>query len=766
MSAVIAFIGDNSIQIEASEGYEFLKKEDPKLLLPEETVILAFQDRGGRGRDSSYFTSFRVLIRDKKGLGKRIKYVSVPYKSIKAFSVETAGTLDGDVELSLYGAGGIGKISFEFVSGNVDILSVNKFLAQMVFEDAIASGTGTVMPTTTNTSTGFLQSIGLSDNASQIDASYVKEKYQELFLDGEDVELAFKCGRDLDILTTKRMIIVDVKGISGSKIEFLSIRWDCVKAFKIETAGRFDRDCDMTIFTSIGHSLTRIEMDLKKGTVDVYSVHKYFSDKLLGVDYAEESYENTQLPTSESSKVDGFFSWFGDDNKAIDPQEMDRQYHSDPQLLQSTECVEMAFKGRRDIMLFTSKRLVIVDLKGWSGKKVEYVTIPWKTVQSFGVCSSGSFMDKDSEAFIWTDINDVFFPSRVSEDDPPPPPIPRMSFLEFDFKKSEVDLMAIQRYLSERCLRLDNKELLPVHEFTGTSSSAIGSFMAWLGNDNEEIDPVELNCQLQTHTHALTTNENVVMGFKSGRDTTVFTNKRILIIDVKGFSGKKIEWRSFPYTAICAFSASSAGSWDLDSDLKLYCKTHWDHENMFPGSQDKIDFRSGKADIIAIQNVLTHYVIGSTDGVTTTNSAETYEYKQDTSSFESFSTWITNDAKAIDPSYINDMLHSTPNILQHDEVVDNVYKVGRDMIVFTTKRILFIDQQGFSGKRIEYMSYPLRYCTGYNVKSPGFVAALKPAEITVYTTVPGKSKFSQDIKDGKDEMWKVQEMLGKKLVLR
>merc|ERR1711862_59329 len=125
----MGYIGNNSIQIDPSEGYEHLKESDPQLLFPEEKVMMAFQGRGGKGRDSTYFTNLRVLIRDVKGLsGKQKKYQSIPYKSIKAFSVETAGSMDSDVELKLFGKGGIGTMKFDFVSGKVDILNVNRFL--------------------------------------------------------------------------------------------------------------------------------------------------------------------------------------------------------------------------------------------------------------------------------------------------------------------------------------------------------------------------------------------------------------------------------------------------------------------------------------------------------------------------------------------------------------------------------------------------------------------------------------------------------------
>merc|ERR1712203_872552 len=97
------------------------------------------------------------------------------------------------------------------------------------------------------------------------------------------------------------------------------------------------------------------------------------------------------------------------------------------------------------MVLFTMKRLLIVDIKGWSGKKVKYVSVPWTSVQAFAVRSAGSMFDKDSEMMIWTEI--MHGPPK---DDSPPDP--EMSYIEQDFQKDKVDLMSIHRYLSEKCV--------------------------------------------------------------------------------------------------------------------------------------------------------------------------------------------------------------------------------------------------------------------------------------------------------------------------
>ena len=65
--------------------------------------------------------------------GKRTEYKSCPYHSIKAFSVETAGSIDADVELKIYGAGT--DVTIDFDKKKVDIFEVQKYIGRHVFED-------------------------------------------------------------------------------------------------------------------------------------------------------------------------------------------------------------------------------------------------------------------------------------------------------------------------------------------------------------------------------------------------------------------------------------------------------------------------------------------------------------------------------------------------------------------------------------------------------------------------------------------------------
>ena len=64
-------------------------------------------------------------------------------------------------------------------------------------------------------------------------------------------------------------------------------------------------------------------------------------------------------------------------------------------------------------------------------------------------------------------------------------------------------------------------------------------------------------------------NENIAFSVKTIRDVAVFTDKRILISDKQGITGKKVEYYSIPYKSIVTYAVETAGTFDLDSEIKL-----------------------------------------------------------------------------------------------------------------------------------------------------------------------------------------------------
>lgn len=64
--------------------------------------------------------------------------------------------------------------------------------------------------------------------------------------------------------------------------------------------------------------------------------------------------------------------------------------------------------------------------------------------------------------------------------------------------------------------------------------------------------------------------ETVIGAYKAIRDGVVFTDKRIIAVNVQGITGKKRDFSSLPYSKIVVFSVETAGTFDLDSELELY----------------------------------------------------------------------------------------------------------------------------------------------------------------------------------------------------
>lgn len=81
----------------------------------------------------------------------------------------------------------------------------------------------------------------------------------------------------------------------------------------------------------------------------------------------------------------------------VDPEDVKKEFA--PLLVEGEELVA-AYKIVRDMIVFTSKRLILVDKQGMTATKREYVTIPYASITKFSKESAG-IMDYDAELRIW-----------------------------------------------------------------------------------------------------------------------------------------------------------------------------------------------------------------------------------------------------------------------------------------------------------------------------------------------------------------------------
>lgn len=67
--------------------------------------------------------------------------------------------------------------------------------------------------------------------------------------------------------------------------------------------------------------------------------------------------------------------------------------------------------------------------------------------------------------------------------------------------------------------------------------------------------------------------EEVIAAYKTLRDSAIFTNKRLIVRDAQGLTGKKVEIYSLPYSSINMWSTENAGRFlDFSAEVELWTR--------------------------------------------------------------------------------------------------------------------------------------------------------------------------------------------------
>jgi Bacterial PH domain len=94
----------------------------------------------------------------------------------------------------------------------------------------------------------------------------------------------------------------------------------------------------------------------------------------------------------------------------------------------------------------------------------------------------------------------------------------------------------------------------------------MGIFSALLGNAGS----VSTDQLQKDYGQLLIDNEQIELGFKLIRDVFIFTNKRLILVGKQGITGNKTEYKSIIYKSITRFSIETAGTFDLEAELKIW----------------------------------------------------------------------------------------------------------------------------------------------------------------------------------------------------
>lgn len=88
----------------------------------------------------------------------------------------------------------------------------------------------------------------LFGNASEVSAESLQRDFGPLLCPDEQIEKAYSLLRDKWVFTNRRLIIQNVQGVTGRKKEFITVPYNSVERFSIETTGTFDMDSDLKLW--------------------------------------------------------------------------------------------------------------------------------------------------------------------------------------------------------------------------------------------------------------------------------------------------------------------------------------------------------------------------------------------------------------------------------------------------------------------------------------------------------------------------------------
>ena len=119
---------------------------------------------------------------------------------------------------------------------------------------------------------------GAAKNTGSSETKKLHSDYGQLLVDGEIIEVGYVVLRDTFLFTNKRLILVDIQGISGKQIEYLSVPYNRITKFSVQTGGSFDLDAELKLW--IGSDTIPLEKKFNKD-VNIYEVQKVLASHML-----------------------------------------------------------------------------------------------------------------------------------------------------------------------------------------------------------------------------------------------------------------------------------------------------------------------------------------------------------------------------------------------------------------------------------------------------------------------------------------------------
>ncbi len=116
-------------------------------------------------------------------------------------------------------------------------------------------------------------------NLKPIRLDEIREDVKVLFIDGEQAVFAFKTIRDQLVFTNKRIISVDVQGITGTRKSFTTMPYSKIQFFSIQTPGLIEIFPDSELYIRFADG-TSAKFEIK-GSVNIAEIGRMISKYVL-----------------------------------------------------------------------------------------------------------------------------------------------------------------------------------------------------------------------------------------------------------------------------------------------------------------------------------------------------------------------------------------------------------------------------------------------------------------------------------------------------
>lgn len=124
-----------------------------------------------------------------------------------------------------------------------------------------------------------------------------------------------------------------------------------------------DSDSELVVYST---GVPKISIDFAAANVDMYQIYQLLNTKIRwSTDRGTADFIDPVPPNMDKkqTKLGDMIDWLGDNAKQVDAQEVESHFKTEHPILLKDEKVELAFKSGRDTKCFTSRRVLLVNVK-------------------------------------------------------------------------------------------------------------------------------------------------------------------------------------------------------------------------------------------------------------------------------------------------------------------------------------------------------------------------------------------------------------------